>query len=391
MNNNDSTNIINNCTFNKNKVGDYGVIYLEKGILSIMNSIFGNNAKVICTNVPNDYDGSQRKLTIKGSIFENNSKFVLDNNANCVIDSCTFRNNSGLIEDYYALTIKNSNFLNNKAALNIWAYNTVNLINSTFTNSNNNVTAVYSENSNLKVTNCTFKSNIEAAIISGNKVSITKGNRTTNYTKVLSFTNDLKSFYFVKYSPVKFITTYQSGKAYNVKAILGSNGKSCANVKLVLTVNLVKYEYDDFFATTNSKGIASFKLSRLKVGNYKAEISAFAYKCYSNVIFMTAASTLQIKKAGTIVYAPYVTAKAKRSNYFKVTVKNSASKKVVPNLKIKLKVYTGKKYRIYTVKTNKKGIASFNTKNLKRGKHTVVISSGNSNYIISKRSRITIK
>ena len=106
---------------------------------------------------------------------------------------------------------------------------------------------------------------------------------------------------------------------------------------------------------------------------------------------MTAASTLQIKKAGTIVYAPYVTAKAKRSNYFKVTVKNSASKKVVPNLKIKLKVYTGKKYRIYTVKTNKKGIASFNTKNLKRGKHTVVISSGNSNYIISKRSRITIK
>ena len=367
MNNNDSTNIINNCTFNKNKVGDYGVIYLEKGILSIMNSIFGNNAKVICTNVPNDYDGSQRKLTIKGSIFENNSKFVLDNNANCVIDSCTFRNNSGLIEDYYALTIKNSNFLNNKAALNIWVYNTVNLINLTFTNSNNNVTAVYSENSNLKVTNCTFKSNIEAAIISGNKVSITKGNRTTNYTKVLSFTNDLKSFYFVKYSPVKFITTYQSGKAYNVKAILGSNGKSCANVKLVLTVNLVKYECDDFFATTNSKRIASFKLSRLKVGKKKK------------------------KKAGTIVYAPYVTAKAKRSNYFKVTVKNSASKKVVPNLKIKLKVYTGKKYRIYTVKTNKKGIASFNTKNLKRGKHTVVISSGNSNYIISKRSRITIK
>ena len=387
--NNASTNIIDNCTFNKNKAGDYAVIYLEKGVLTIKNSLFGNNTKAISTNVPNQYTISS-KLTIQDSIFEGN-KLVLDNNANCSIVSCTFRNNSVLISSDGPMTIKNSRFLNNNDAINLWTFDAVNVINSTFTNSHNNVTAIYSPNAILRIKDCTFKSNKEAAIISCNKMSITKGNKTTKYSKILSFNNDLKAFNFMKYSPVKFVTTYQSGKAFKVKAVLGSNGKLCKNMKFELTVYSGNNYVYNTFLTTNSKGIASFKLSNLKAGNYKAIINSYVYRPYSDAEFTKCSLSVQIKKASTVVSAPYVTAKAKKSNYFKVTVKNKASKKLVPNLKLKLKVYTGKKYRIYTVKTNKKGIASFNTRNLKKGIHAVVISSGNTNFIVSRKSRITIK
>lgn len=53
----------------------------------------------------------------------------------------------------------------------------------------------------------------------------------------------------------------------------------------------------------------------------------------------------------TIVSAPKVYVYYKHNNYFKVEVKNS-HKKLIPNLKLKLRVYTGKTFKIYTIKTN---------------------------------------
>jgi hypothetical protein len=64
---------------------------------------------------------------------------------------------------------------------------------------------------------------------------------------------------------------------------------------------------------------------------------------------------------------------------------------MLSNVKIKIKVFTGKKYKTYSVKTNKKGIAKINTKKLKIGNHKVIISSGNKNYSISGKSLIKIK
>ena len=84
--------------------------------------------------------------------------------------------------------------------------------------------------------------------------------------------------------------------------------------------------------------------------------------------------TVKIAKAKTTVKAPKVTNKYKKSELFKVTVKNKATKKAVSNVKVNIKVYTGKKYKKYTVKTNSKGICKINTKTLKIGKHKVVIT-----------------
>ena len=50
---------------------------------------------------------------------------------------------------------------------------------------------------------------------------------------------------------------------------------------------------------------------------------------------------------------------------------------MLSNVKVKIKVFTGKKFKTYTAKTNKKGIATFTLKTpLKSGKFNVVASYG---------------
>ena len=139
---------------------------------------------------------------------------------------------------------------------------------------------------------------------------------------------------------------------------------------------------------TDSKGVASFKdASTLAIGTHKVQITS----SNKNYDVKDAVSSIKVSKAKATVNAPKVTNKFKKSKYFKVTVKNQATKKVVKSINIKLKIYTGKKYITRTVKTNSKGIAQFNTKSLKVGSHKVVISSGDSRYTISAKTTIVIK
>jgi hypothetical protein len=98
------------------------------------------------------------------------------------MDSCTFKNNKNdLINNYDKLYIKNSKFINNKGAIDHWGFDVLKISNSTFTNSSNDVAAVYSYGGDVKVIDCKFKCNSEAAIISCNKISITKNNKTSTY------------------------------------------------------------------------------------------------------------------------------------------------------------------------------------------------------------------
>ena len=65
-------------------------------------------------------------------------------------------------------------------------------------------------------------------------------------------------------------------------------------------------------------------------------------------------------------------------DYFKVKAIHTKTKKTIKNLKIILKVFTGKKYKKIIIKTNKKGIAKYSTSKLTPGKHKVLINAKNS-------------
>lgn len=64
----------------------------------------------------------------------------------------------------------------------------------------------------------------------------------------------------------------------------------------------------------------------------------------------------------------------KSGKYFKVKAINTKTKKPVPNVKILLKVFTGKKYKKIIVKTDTAGITKYKTSKLSLGKHKVIIS-----------------
>lgn len=92
----------------------------------------------------------------------------------------------------------------------------------------------------------------------------------------------------------------------------------------------------------------------------------------------------KLKATAPIVYNVY-----KKKGSFKITVKDS-DKKPAKKIKITVKVYTGKKSKTYTLKTNSKGVATLNTKTLKKGTHKAIISSADNAYNLTKKSYIHI-
>lgn len=183
----------------------------------------------------------------------------------------------------------------------------------------------------------------------------------------------------------KLSTTYDSGKTFNVK-VVNENNTPITGLKLTLKV-YTGSKYVTKYITTNTNGIATYQGSTLAIGTHNVEITSDNDKY--DVTKTT--SSIKVAKAKTTVKAPKVTTKVKKSKYFKVTVKNKATNKVVKSIKVKVKVYTGKKSKTYTLKTTSKGVAKLNTKSLKVGSHKVVISSGDAKYAISAKSTIVIK
>lgn len=177
------------------------------------------------------------------------------------------------------------------------------------------------------------------------------------------------------------VTTTYNSKA-NVKITVSHDKPLPPSEKISLMAEvyqgkkLIKSYFLEFDSNT-----ASIELPKLKAGTYTLKMT------YAPDEFAMTSKDVKItvNKLKLTAKAPKVTYKYKKSKYFKVTVKNGK------NIKIKVKVYTGKKAKTYTLKTNSKGIAKLNTKKLKVGKHKVVITSGNSNYKISAKSLITIK
>ena len=96
-------------------------------------------------------------------------------------------------------------------------------------------------------------------------------------------------------------------------------------------------------------------------------------------------------KTQTKLSVKNITGNLNQSKYFKLTLRDKKTKKALKNVKVNLRIYTGKAYRNYIVKTDRKGIAKFNIKDLKVGSHKVLISPKNHKYIISGKSTIVIK
>ena len=174
----------------------------------------------------------------------------------------------------------------------------------------------------------------------------------------------------ISLSASKLSTTYESGKYFNVKAIDSKTKKPVPNVKLILKVYSGK-KYKKIPVTTDFRGIAKYYASNLGIGSHKVTINVKDSKKFSSKISY---SSIKISRAKLTISAPKITGYYKESKRYNIAIKNRESKKPMKNIKVIIKVFTGKKYKKYFLKTDKKGIVSFNMKSLPKGKHNVVIN-----------------
>lgn len=142
-------------------------------------------------------------------------------------------------------------------------------------------------------------------------------------------------------------------------------------------------------------GVGKVTMDVIPIGTHKVMVEVFLGNGLSETVYSTIKIN-PVKKTDSAakvikptVKAPIVKVKQKDNKFFKVTVKNGKSP--VKYLKLKVKVWTGKKAKTYTIKTNSKGVAKLSTKKLKVGTHKVKVASGNVKYKISKSSKIVVK
>ena len=191
----------------------------------------------------------------------------------------------------------------------------------------------------------------------------------------------------ISLSASKLSTTYESGKYFNVKAIDSKTKKPVPNVKLILKVYSGK-KYKKISVTTDFRGIAKYYASNLGIGSHKVTINVKDSKKFSSKI---SSSSIKISRAKLTISAPKITGYYKESKRYNIAIKNRESKKPMKNIKVIIKVFTGKKYKKYFLKTDKKGIVSFNMKSLPKGKHNVVINIKSTSKVQSAVKKTYIK
>ncbi len=220
---------------------------------------------------------------------------------------------------------------------------------------------------------------VEIKTVGKHKIQVTNADsRYTASAVTKSITNKKIT---AKCSAPKVTDYYKGVKVFTVK-LTTSAKKPIYDAKITLLINGYKQS-----VRTGVDGQIRLSLNTLKPGTYKVVVKSGDTKSFT---IKQISTKIVIKKAPAKLTPKKLTAKKGVKKYFKVTVKNTKTKKVIKGVKVKIKVYTGKKYKTYSVKTNSKGIANLNVKSLKVGSHKVVVSSANK-YVVAKAAKSTIK
>jgi hypothetical protein len=407
------------CSFKQNYALMGGVID-SIGSLIITNSSFVGNSgyrvgviyshqkdwETGCGDIPRNeknYGDNVGTVKISNSTFEDNFAEhyigVIYSSNKLIIDNSTFRNNSatfmGVIQSTNDLTVRNSKFLKNKAWVNNLydpSQGLISVINSIYgktviTGSEFTDNVADYGTISLSFTNVVLSDNV----FSNNRLgTIFVGDCTSKYPKYTILDDNLKAIKLFKLTAKNVVAYYLHDVNIVVKLTSAITSKPLSNVLIESTYAFSPRYISTTSGLTDKNGIASFT-SPITGKQGVSTVNIFLYSETFWEGFTTTKITYTVIKIPTKVSAPKVTFKHKKSKYFKVTIKSKLDKKGVKGIKIKVKVYTGKKSKTYTLKTNGKGLAKLNTKKLKVGKHKVKISSTDDTYTVSGKSVIKIK
>lgn len=206
----------------------------------------------------------------------------------------------------------------------------------------------------------------------------------TYVSNILGFYTDISKVENLTITANKVTSAYGDSTNINIKV---SNKESKVYAGLKILIKLVSgSKTTNYYATTNAQGIASFNVKSLNKGSYVAQISIVNSTHIADPISTSVKIT---QKALTIT--PKVKNTAKGPSLM-ITIKDKS--KAVNGIKIKLLVYTGKKYKTINLVTGKvsgkSGMCGMITNMFNKGKHKVVIQFTSANYKGKKTAYITI-
>lgn len=214
--------------------------------------------------------------------------------------------------------------------------------------------------------------------------------RSSVYTLAVNFNGD--DYYYASFNAftLKIVKKYSILSAKNISYKANATkslsatfkdeyGHLVKNKKVTFTVNGKSYT-----ATTNSKGVASVKISLNKKGIYTYSVKYAGDNTYDK---NTTKAKLTITALPTsLATKKYTFKKAKKTKAIKVTLKSGT--RVLKSKKITLKV-NGK---TYSAKTNSKGVATIKVSLSKKGtyKYTAKFAGDNMYKAISKTNKVVI-
>ena len=138
------------------------------------------------------------------------------------------------------------------------------------------------------------------------------------------------------------------------------------------TINLNNIEVIGHKEAVKKYSNGKITISNLTVGTYTLRVTPTPD---ADHIAKPQNITITVTKISAAITAKAINVYYKNTKKWSIKLMDNSNKKVLANKQIVLKVYTGKKYNTYKVKTNAKGIATFNVpKTLKLGTHKVVLS-----------------
>ena len=227
--------------------------------------------------------------------------------------------------------------------------------------------------------------NYAPSAVGSHKIVVTMADTRYSASSVTKTVNVKKAT--VTITSPKVTAYYKGGKTLIITLTNSKNKKPVYAAKVNIKIFISSNRYYNYNGQTGLDGKLRISLDTFNPGTYKVVISKGESKNFTSSQKTT---SFVIKKAPAKISTAKLTAKKGALKYFKVSVKNTKTKKVISGVKVKIKVYTGKTTKTYTVKTNAKGIAQLNVKSLKVGTHKVVVTSGNK-YVTAKSATSSIK
>jgi hypothetical protein len=190
-----------------------------------------------------------------------------------------------------------------------------------------------------------------------------------------------------KLSSNKVNTYYKDKKNLVIKLTNTKNKKTIYAANLIVKIYPNSKSYYQYKGQTGTDGKLRISVKNLKPGTYSVVVTNGDSKNFTAKQMTT---KIVIKKASAKITPAAATAKKGSNKYFNVTVKNTATNKVISGVKLSFKVYTGKSVKTYTASTNSKGIAKIPVKDISVGTHKVVVTSANK-YVSAKSATSSIK